>query len=157
MTDLRNMTSKELKEIAKEKKVKNWWTLKKEVLIAEIEASEEQEVEETEEINEEEAYIAEIMQQKKDLGIECPKINSEEVEIVEVNECDNNIVDSESSETEEKFVPNRGALITYDGKSQNLSAWSKELGLSHQTLYGRLYIYGWSVEKAFTTKRKEVK
>ena len=98
-----------------------------------------------------------IMQQKKDLGIECPKINSEEVEIVEVNECDNNIVDSESSETEEKLVPNRGALITYDGKSQNLSTWCKELGFSHQTLYGRLYIYGWSVEKAFTTKRKEVK
>lgn len=157
MTDLRNMTSKELKEIAKEKKVKNWWTLKKEVLIAEIEAPEEPEVEETEEVNEEEAYIAEIMQQKKDLGIECPKINSEEVEIVEVNECDNNIVDSESSETEDKLVPNRGALITYDGKSQNLSAWCKELGFSHQTLYGRLYIYDWSVEKAFTTKRKEVK
>ena len=37
MKDLREMTSKELKEIAKEMKISNWWNLKKAVLIEKIE------------------------------------------------------------------------------------------------------------------------
>lgn len=46
--------------------------------------------------------------------------------------------------------PKRGALIEYNGKSQNICAWAKELGKSANTLYARLYKYGLSVEEAFT-------
>ena len=44
----------------------------------------------------------------------------------------------------------RGALIEYNGKSQNICAWAKELNKSANTLYSRIYILGWDVEKAFT-------
>lgn len=56
----------------------------------------------------------------------------------------------EDPDPEEKPVPKRGALIEYNGKSQNICAWAKELGKSANTLYGRIYKLGWSVEKAFT-------
>lgn len=45
----------------------------------------------------------------------------------------------------------RGALIEYNGKSQNICKWAEELGISANTLYGRIYNLGWTVEKAFTT------
>lgn len=45
----------------------------------------------------------------------------------------------------------RNAQIEYDGRSQNICAWAKELGISANTLYGRIYKMGWSVEKAFMT------
>lgn len=45
----------------------------------------------------------------------------------------------------------RNAQIEYDGRSQNICAWAKELGISANTLYGRIYKMGWSVEKAFET------
>ena len=44
----------------------------------------------------------------------------------------------------------RGQLIEYNGKSQNICAWAKELGKNANTLYGRIYNLGWSVEDAFT-------
>ena len=60
-----------------------------------------------------------------------------------------------TSEPEEKSVekpkPKRGALIEFDGKSQNICKWGEELGISPNTLYGRIYKMGWSVERAFTT------
>lgn len=46
--------------------------------------------------------------------------------------------------------PKHGGLIEYNGKSQTISEWSRELNKPIQTLYGRLYILGWPVEKAFT-------
>ena len=46
--------------------------------------------------------------------------------------------------------PKRGQLIEYNGRSQNICAWAKELGISANTLYGRLYRLGWPVEKAFS-------
>lgn len=52
-------------------------------------------------------------------------------------------------------TPKRGALIEWNGKSQNICAWAKELGVSANTLYGRIYKLGWSVEKAFTRKGRK--
>lgn len=49
-------------------------------------------------------------------------------------------------------TPKRGALIEWDGRSQNICAWANELGISANTLYGRLYKLGWTIDKAFTTK-----
>ena len=56
---------------------------------------------------------------------------------------------------EEKPKPKRGQLIEFEGKSQNICAWGKELGISPNTLYGRMYSMGWSVERAFTTPSKK--
>lgn len=53
----------------------------------------------------------------------------------------------------EKPVKKRGALIEWNGKAQNICAWGKELGISPNTLYGRIFNMGWSVERAFTTKK----
>lgn len=47
--------------------------------------------------------------------------------------------------------PGRGAQLEYDGRSQNICAWAKELEISANTLYGRIYRMGWPIEKAFTT------
>lgn len=54
-----------------------------------------------------------------------------------------------------KVESKRGALIEYDGKSQTITQWSKELNISVKTLYGRLYEMGWPVEKALTYKRNK--
>ena len=51
----------------------------------------------------------------------------------------------------------RGTLIEYDGRSQNICKWAEELGISANTLYGRIYHLGWTVEKAFTTLGKQTK
>ena len=105
MRNLNEMTAKELKAMAKELHISNWWTKNKAQLIEDIEA-----------------------------------INFEE-EIEEVEEVE--------EEKEEK--KSRGKMIEWNGKSQNLGAWAKELGFTRQTLYARLYLQNWDVEKAFTT------
>lgn len=53
----------------------------------------------------------------------------------------------------EKPERKRGALIEYNGKAQNICAWAKELGVSANTLYSRIYILGWDIEKAFEHKK----
>lgn len=47
----------------------------------------------------------------------------------------------------------RNHLIEYKGKTQTLSQWSDEVGISSHTLLNRLQ-NGWSIEKALTTKNK---
>jgi len=42
-------------------------------------------------------------------------------------------------------------LISYSGKTQTLSQWSKELGLDYKVVWMRLYRLNWSPEEAFTT------
>ena len=79
------------------------------------------------------------------------KVKSVQTSKVEDPDYDKKVVET-SSETTQKLIekPKRGSLIEYNGKSQTISAWSKELNKPIQTLYGRIYILGWSVEKAFT-------
>lgn len=50
---------------------------------------------------------------------------------------------------EEKRTKER--LITFNGKTQSMSAWEKELGLPRSTLDNRLNKLNWSIEKALTT------
>lgn len=45
--------------------------------------------------------------------------------------------------------PRQAKRYTYRGKTQPLSVWARELGLSHKTLAARIR-KGWSVERAFT-------
>lgn len=42
--------------------------------------------------------------------------------------------------------------ITYNGKTQTIKEWAKELGINYTTLHKRIRTNGWSVEKAFNTK-----
>ncbi len=45
-------------------------------------------------------------------------------------------------------------IIRFNGKSQHLSAWAREIGVSPQTLRARLYKLGWAKEDALTVKAR---
>lgn len=88
MRNLKELTAIELKEMAKEAKVPNWWTLKKAELINALEIKEE-DIEEIEEIGEKEEIeekeekeeIEEIEEKEKEKEkIEKEKIEKEEIE-----------------------------------------------------------------------------
>jgi len=42
-------------------------------------------------------------------------------------------------------------FYTFDGKSQSLAKWAKQLGIKEATLRDRIHQHGWSIERAFTT------
>ena len=44
-------------------------------------------------------------------------------------------------------------LITYQGKTQTLGQWAKELGLDYKLVWLRLYRFGWCAEDAFTNRK----
>lgn len=126
--NIENMTAKELKEMAKELKVKNWWNLKKAELIIAIQEAQD-ESEDAEEVADEEVIA------------ESEETTQDEPETVE----------------EKPAKKPRGKMIEYNGESKNLNQWAKELGLSGQTLFARIYISNWPIEKAFTTPTKKKK
>lgn len=43
-------------------------------------------------------------------------------------------------------------LVTFQGTTQSIAAWSRETGIGYGTLHMRLRILGWSAERALTTK-----
>jgi hypothetical protein len=45
---------------------------------------------------------------------------------------------------------NARTLLTYDGRTQSLSAWARELGMNRSLISVRIH-RGWSVKKALTT------
>lgn len=183
MKDLREMTSKELKEIAKGMKISNWWNLKKAVLIEKIEKVQNMSDEEKQEIADqkakEDAALAEYEKHWRKYtrtynpiefinGWRSGKIvlESEEEEMMQEDKLpeaskEDQPEEIQEPETEEKPVekpkPKRGALIEFDGKAQNICKWGEELGISPNTLYGRIYKMGWSVERAFTTPSRKTK
>ncbi len=55
--------------------------------------------------------------------------------------------------TDEEQSNNRTSNDVYkwNGKSQTLAQWSRELHIPRSTLWNRLYTLEWSIEKAFTT------
>lgn len=183
MKDLREMTAKELKEIAKEMKISNWWNLKKDVLIAKIEekqnmTDEEKQIEAEQKAREDAAmeiynkdwrkYTArynpvEFIEKFRAGEIDLDDEETEELDEVmaeedKLPEATNEEKEDESPETEtseEQPKPKRGALIEFNGKSQNICKWGEELGISPNTLYGRIYKMGWPVERAFTTPARK--
>lgn len=57
----------------------------------------------------------------------------------------------------EKRNAKRGTLIEWNGKALNVCGWAKELGVNANTLYARLYVLNWGVEKTLTTAAKAAK
>lgn len=41
-------------------------------------------------------------------------------------------------------------LITFNGKTQTLSSWAKELGINRETLRYRIFIAKWNIKEAFS-------
>ena len=163
-------TTKELKVIAKELGVKGWWDMKKADLIKAIEEKQQMTPEETQAEAEQKAleYKAMAAYDKdwrkyterydplkfiEDFRAGKIQIEDEEPEVEEDQQPEPEVKETPATET--TLTPKRGALIEYDGRSQNICAWGEELGISPNTLYGRLYKMGWTVERAFTTPGKK--
>lgn len=123
MKELTEMTSKELKTMAKEMHISNWWNLKKEVLIRKIE---EKTAEETETVEETET------------STEAPISATEEV--------------SEEPKQKAKAKHKKTNLklteLTYNGETKSIRAWAAEIGMPWPTLYDRVNRNGWTVEDA---------
>lgn len=184
MKNLREMKVTELKEMAKEMRISNWWNLKKEKLIEKIEEkqnrSDEEKAAEAKQREEEERlldiydknwssygpkydpidFLNKVKSGEIILEDEEPKAKEDQQpELVPMPGIDK-FADFKKEHEETSatvLTPKRGALIEYDGRSQNICAWGEELGISPNTLYGRLYKMGWSVERAFTTPGKKKK
>ena len=90
-------------------------------------------------------------------AIENAQKSTEEAVDVNINETEENvsevISDAPKAEPKKKNVRE----YTYKGKTQNLSAWAKELEMPVQTLYNRLVMKNWPVEKAFNEPVKRGK
>ena len=166
MKNVNEMTSKELKDLAKELKVKDWWTKKKAQLISDIE-----EIQADEKLldhydanwrkygtrYDRDAFLADYKAGKitvKEESIE---------EIVGQDSLEDQAKDMERVETKKSETPKenksrgKGKQIEFNGKSMNLNEWARELNMTRQTLYARLYIQNWDVEKAFTTPGRKAK
>ena len=176
MKNLEKMTSKELKVIAKELKVPTWWNLNKAALIDGIKRAQAKTDAETQQDAAQKAaeYKAmaaydkdwkkytdtynplefiekfragEITIEDEEPANEKPKRRNRKTSATKVEDSKT----EETPATTEQLAPKRGALIEFDGRSQNICAWADELGISPNTLYGRLYKMGWTIERAFTT------
>jgi hypothetical protein len=54
----------------------------------------------------------------------------------------------------EKPVRKNEVLLTYKGETKPLAEWARMVGINGRTLYYRIKIMGWSVEKALETPTK---
>jgi hypothetical protein len=42
--------------------------------------------------------------------------------------------------------------VTYDGRTQTIAQWAREVGLSRGVLYNRIVLYGWDMKTALETR-----
>lgn len=137
MNELKEMKVADLKNIAKEMNIRGWRTMKKDELVEAIENNR---------TNDAEEVIVDDAQIVPDESVDEGNVNTQaEDEIVpEVNP-----------------APRKNAkrMLEYNGKTQSLTAWAKELGIRHQTLYNRIVMKGMDVAEAFekTTKNNPMK
>jgi hypothetical protein len=61
---------------------------------------------------------------------------------------------TKSEQSQNRRVANR---ITAFGETRCLSKWARDLGIRQSTLHRRIYIYGWSVEKALSNPVRKIK
>lgn len=154
MTNLNEMKVKELKEMAKNLKIKDWSKLKKDDLITEIAFAiadnEQDKPEDVEEVKADEVIVEEDKASQNE---------PETKELVPMPGTEGDWGEKHwGNDVDQKPEKKpRGKMIEYNGKSQSLNAWAKELGMPGQTLFARIYISKWPIEKAFTTPSRRKK
>lgn len=136
--NLNEMNTKELKAMAKELSVKNWWNLKKVDLISEIAITIGDKEDAGEEVDVE--AIAEASQNAPE-STEEPEANNNEAENEEASESDSKSVKKPSLKIKE---------LTFYGRTQTIKDWAAELEMPWPTLYDRVNRNGWTVEEALT-------
>lgn len=47
-----------------------------------------------------------------------------------------------------------GRLFTFQGETHSIAEWSRRIGIHYDTLFARLCLYGWTVERALTQPAK---
>jgi len=57
-----------------------------------------------------------------------------------------------STRTEQMRNFRKNKQITFKNETHCISEWAEILGMNYDTLFGRLCVYSWSVERAFTEK-----
>lgn len=142
MKNLDEMTSKELKELAKELKVTNWWKLSKAAIIHEIRINTDYEEGETAPApTEEEPKKKRKTRKPAETNSKAPVADSE--------------APSEESKENAKAEPKRANLklteLTYKGETKSIREWADKLNVPWPTLYDRVNRNGWSVEDAIET------
>lgn len=59
-----------------------------------------------------------------------------------------------ATRTEQNRNKRNNRLFEYNGRSQLIIDWAREIGMNHRTLVSRVYNYGWSMDKAINTPVK---
>lgn len=141
MANLKTMKSKELKSIAKGMGIKGWWDMNKAQLIEAIENH----------CQTEELIIDDPVEEVvKNVPEEV--VTKEDVNTLSEEE---NATENVQDKPEQQHKKNQKRLIEYKGKTQTLTAWAKELGIRHQTLYNRIVMKGMDPVEAFEKPLKK--
>lgn len=128
MMNYNEMTSKQLKDLGKAQHVKNWWNLSKAALISAL-----SEIDNKANARELEPENVELQIPKNTLVETAPP--DEIVAFIEVKTKKPNLKIHE---------------LTYDGRTQTIREWAKELEMPWPTLYDRVNRNGWTTEEALT-------
>ena len=168
---MKNKTIKELKEIAKELHVKNWWSLNKAKLIEEIKKIQDLSDEEKEKVKEETKQEQELFEHyqkywkkygpKNDWVKFLKDYKAGKITLIEEEEAPKTqfkAPTAQSKEVSEESKQNNKAEakrankklteLTYKGETKSIRAWAEDLGMPWPTLYDRVNRNGWSVEDA---------
>lgn len=111
MLNMNDIKLKDLKEIAKELKIKGVATMNKDAVMSELA-----------EMMEDEKVAMTV--EKLIARIETPRVKGSVKSSLGLRQ------------------------ITFNGKTQSISAWAKEIGISRAALYDRINRHGWTVEEA---------
>lgn len=166
MKKLNEMTSAELKKLGKENGVKNWWKMNKSQLIEALENPQpklkfKDACEECEKFDYLSNFHGRLLCEK---CIE--KHENEQAEQTETVEPVEEIdiptpLDPVPSVTVTVMKPKKSKrevkgrkMIEYNGKSQHIVAWARELGINANTLYNRIYYKGMTMEEAINAPIK---
>ena len=138
------MKVNEIKNIARAMGIKGWWDMKKAQLIEAIENHQQ-----TEPSIEDEPIVEETIEEHAEEHVE--EVISEAPETLEVvtNKTNRENEENVSETTQSAHRKNEKHLIEYNGKTQTLTAWAKELGIIHQTLSYRIVMKGMEPSETF--------
>lgn len=137
MKNLEEMTSKELKAMAKREQVPSWWTLNKAKLIEGIKAKRAEAETPTELTEDEIEYIKHDVEALSEASTELIKETSEKPK--------------KNTKADPKKPNKKLTELTYKGETKSIREWAEKLNMPWPTLYDRVNRNGWSVEDAIET------